>query len=184
MAADLSNLTSKILAENGFSRYEISNYALPGHCSRHNRVYWSGAGWWGFGQGATSSPWGVRFSRPRSQKEYLQWVTTQINHGIDASLIPENQKPVDLDDQIMVGLRRREGVDFKLLAKRYGWSDCEIGKYLPILLSFWSDAMEAGLLVRNGDRFKLTDPVGMDLSNQVIVQMLLWWDSLPIHSDS
>ena len=28
------------------------------HQSRHNRVYWSGLGWWGFGQGSTSSPWG------------------------------------------------------------------------------------------------------------------------------
>ena len=50
--------THLILKNSGYSRYEISNYCLPRHQSRHNRVYWSGLGWWSFGQGSTSSPWG------------------------------------------------------------------------------------------------------------------------------
>ena len=44
-----SKLTSKILNNSGYLRYEISNYSLPMHQSRHNRVYWKGLGWWGFG---------------------------------------------------------------------------------------------------------------------------------------
>ena len=52
-----SELTNFFLKAAGYSRYEISNYSLPGHQSRHNRVYWSGLGWWSFGQGSTSSPW-------------------------------------------------------------------------------------------------------------------------------
>ena len=43
LSFDISKITSQILKGAGFSRYEISNYALPGHASRHNRVYWSGA---------------------------------------------------------------------------------------------------------------------------------------------
>ena len=53
-----SESTNLILKKSGYSRYEISNYCLPMHQSRHNRVYWSGLGWWSFGQGSTSSPWG------------------------------------------------------------------------------------------------------------------------------
>ena len=59
-----SQSTHFILKSSGYSRYEISNYSLPGHQSRHNRVYWSGSGWWGFGQGSTSSPWGRKLTRP------------------------------------------------------------------------------------------------------------------------
>ena len=53
-----SELTNHCLKGSGYTRYEISNYSLPGHQSRHNRVYWKGQGWWSFGQGSTSSPWG------------------------------------------------------------------------------------------------------------------------------
>ena len=60
LAADLMELTAERLAAAGYGHYEIYNYALPGHASRHNRVYWSGGGWWGFGMGATGAPWGVR----------------------------------------------------------------------------------------------------------------------------
>jgi len=66
-----------ILKNSGYSRYEISNYCLPRHQSRHNRVYWSGLGWWSFGQGSTSSPWGKKLSRPRVSKEYKEWVIRQ-----------------------------------------------------------------------------------------------------------
>ena len=40
-----SELTNIVLKESGYSRYEISNYSLPGHQSRHNRVIdWSDGG--------------------------------------------------------------------------------------------------------------------------------------------
>ena len=39
-----SELTNLILKASGYSRYEISNYSIPGHQSRHNRVYWKGLG--------------------------------------------------------------------------------------------------------------------------------------------
>ena len=33
-----SELTNLILKDSGYSRYEISNYSIPGHQSRHNRI--------------------------------------------------------------------------------------------------------------------------------------------------
>ena len=73
VSCDLMALTSARLSAAGLRRYEISNHARPGHASRHNRVYWSGAGWWGFGMGATSAPWGQRIARPRTREAYAAW---------------------------------------------------------------------------------------------------------------
>jgi oxygen-independent coproporphyrinogen-3 oxidase len=74
LGADLMELSWERLTAAGYGHYEISNYARPGHASRHNRVYWSGAGWWGFGLGATSAPFGRRLARPRTRAAYARWL--------------------------------------------------------------------------------------------------------------
>ncbi len=178
-ALEMMTFSSEMLCKEGFSRYEISNFALPGHASRHNRVYWTGAGWWGFGQGATSSPWGERFARPRTREAYKDWVENQELKGIHYSLDKSNCRPMDLDEQIMTGLRTREGVDLEELAKRAGWSQRQCDDYLPLLLLRWKSLIDRGLMKCNGKRFQLSDPEGMQISNQFLVEMLLWWDSLP-----
>ena len=43
-----------MLTKAGFVHYEVSNFAKPGHESRHNHVYWSAKPFLGFGVGATS----------------------------------------------------------------------------------------------------------------------------------
>ena len=175
----MNKLTSSILRANGLARYEISNYAIPGHASRHNRVYWSGAGWWAFGMGATSAPWGERVARPRTREEYKRWIYQQEINGLDRSLIARNSKIFNLDDQLIVGLRRREGVDLESLAKSWGWDNHESDMYLNSLESRWQDFLEQGLLQSMGRRYFLSDPHGIEISNQVLIEMLLWWDSLP-----
>lgn len=47
-------LTWKVLAEYGYERYEISNYARPGHRCRHNMGYWTGEEYLGLGPAAAS----------------------------------------------------------------------------------------------------------------------------------
>ena len=46
--------TEEILKENGYHRYEISNYALDGRECLHNRRYWECREYIGFGLGAAS----------------------------------------------------------------------------------------------------------------------------------
>ena len=103
--------TSLFLNGSGYSRYEISNYSLAGHQSRHNRVYWSGLGWWSFGQGSTSAPWGRKFTRPRKSKDYKDWVINQCEDSLDPSLIKRDFLYQELDEKIMLGMRLKEGVN-------------------------------------------------------------------------
>ncbi len=179
LSVEIMNLTNEVLKTAGFSRYEISNYAFPGHASRHNRVYWSGSGWWGFGQGATSAPWGQRLARPRTRDGYKRWIEIQEEEGLDHSLLAAEALPMQLDDKLLVGLRCREGIDFEALARGYGWDDEKCQKYLSALELRWRQSIQKGWLKRVGRRYRLTDPEGISISNQVLVEVLLWWDSLP-----
>ena len=173
-----SELTHLIIKSSGYSRYEISNYCLPGHQSRHNRVYWSGFGWWSFGQGSTSSPWGEKLTRPRVSKEYKEWVNRQDELNLDSSLINKDFIYKELDEKIMLGLRLKEGVDIQKVFKEQNWDNKKFESNLSKLLEEWEKFLESGLLVRNGNRFFLSDPAGMELSNQILISMFKWWDDI------
>jgi coproporphyrinogen III oxidase-like Fe-S oxidoreductase len=163
LAADLMELTARTLAAAGYGHYEISNYALPGHASRHNRVYWSGAGWWGFGMGATAAPWGVREARPRTREGYAAWLEQQAaaRRQSDGSLAPDGAAGMPLDELWMVGLRRREGVLLQAPES---------------LRRRWQPFVEQGLLRQEGPRWRLSDPEGLALSNAVLRELLGWWE--------
>ena len=173
-----SETTHLILKNSGYSRYEISNYCLPKHQSRHNRVYWSGLGWWGFGQGSTSSPWGQKLTRPRVSKEYKEWVMGQYKLSLDSSLNNIDYVYQELDEKIMLGLRLKEGIDIYKFFEEQNWENKKLESNLRKLLSKWERFLESGLLVKNGNRFFLSDPQGMELSNQILISMFEWWDEI------
>jgi putative oxygen-independent coproporphyrinogen III oxidase len=51
-SAAMYELADRRLAQAGFEWYEISNWARPGHRSRHNLAYWQGRAWEAVGPGA------------------------------------------------------------------------------------------------------------------------------------
>ena len=78
----------------------------------------------------------------------------------------------------MLNLRTSEGVNVRNLMKEYGWSDEKIeGNYLK-LIKTWNKYIDGGLLKNEGDRFFLSDPKGMDLSNQILIDMFSWWEKI------
>ena len=173
-----SNLTNLMLKNSGYLRYEISNYSLPGHQSRHNRVYWQGSGWWSFGQGSTSSPWGKRLTRPRISRDYQDWVIEQCQGKLDESLLKNYDFSQSIDEKIMLGLRLKEGINIRKLLFEEGWEKDDIEENIYNLLNVWQKYFEDGTLVSDGERFFLSDPNGMDLSNQIIIAMFQWWDKV------
>ncbi len=176
-AADRIAFTTSRLRRAGYNRYEISNFARPGHASRHNRVYWSGAGWWAFGLGATSAPWGARMARPRTREAYASWLKDQRLH-LDPSLLEGAAESLPLDERLLVGLRCHEGVNLWELARRCGWNEMRCSRDLPLLEARWQPFVDTGLMERFGCRWRLSDPEGMAVSNRVLVEVVEWWELL------
>jgi oxygen-independent coproporphyrinogen-3 oxidase len=174
LAADLMELTWAELRAAGYGHYEISNYALPGHASRHNRVYWSGAGWWGFGMGATAAPWGERQPRPRTRQAYANWLASAWPPDA-GQLSPGPGMP--LDERLLVGLRRREGVRLAALLAGEGLAAAGVVAALAELREALAPWLERGLLLEEGGRWRLSDPAGLALSNGVLAGLLGWWEA-------
>ena len=64
--------TIEVLAQYGFQRYEISNYAREGYECRHNVGYWTRKDYLGFGIGAASLVDNGRFQNRRELAAYLE----------------------------------------------------------------------------------------------------------------
>lgn len=79
---EMYELTGKILEENGYERYEISNYAKKGYTCKHNITYWERGEYLGFGLGAASLMNEMRFSNIRELKAYVAYLI-------------EKEKPID-----------------------------------------------------------------------------------------
>ena len=169
LGADLMDLTATLLRAAGYGRYEVSNYAWPGHASRHNRVYWSGAGWWGFGMGATAAPFGQRLAKPRTREGYGEWL------GQGGQRLTQPPKGFPLDERVLVGLRRREGVNLKQLLAEHGFGSAALAA-LQKRLDPW---LEGRWLRMEGDRWRLSDPEGLALSSSVLRDFMGWWLEQP-----
>ncbi|MCL1857432.1 MAG: hypothetical protein FWF84_07345, partial [Kiritimatiellaeota bacterium] len=83
------------LAREGYRRYEISNYALPGYECRHNLAVWRGEDYTGIGPAAAS-----RIGLTRSVNPW------SVVSGQWSALTPEE----DEAERFMTGLRLAEGV--------------------------------------------------------------------------
>lgn len=150
--------TKSILAEAGYVRYEISNYARPGKECNHNKVYWTGQNYVGFGLGAASMVEHVRFDNVRSMETYLSRTEKRENcHELSC----EEQ----MEEYMFLGLRLMEGVTKSGFAQRFGRTMEEV--YGSVIERHCREG-----LLENGKEFvRLTDR-GIDVSNYVMADFL------------
>ena len=72
--AEMYELVDDLLTAAGMANYEVSNWAVPGHECRHNRVYWSQGDYLGFGSAAHSHRAGRRWWNVRTPDRYVELV--------------------------------------------------------------------------------------------------------------
>ena len=114
---DLYDFAVKYLKENGFNRYEVSNFSKDGFKSRHNLNYWNRGEYIGFGVAASSFIGERRFTNTEKIDEY----TACILRGRVAEIYSEEIEGDEREFEfIMLGLRKDEGFRFDEFKKRFG----------------------------------------------------------------
>ena len=78
----------------------------------------------------------------------------------------------------MLGLRLKEGIDINKLISEQNWDEKKSKINLQKLLNEWEKFLESGLLIKRGNRYLLSDPKGMELSNQILISMFRWWEKI------
>ena len=156
-------LTERLMNAHGYHRYEISNYALPGRECRHNVRYWRRSPYIGFGIGAASLLDEMRWSNTRDLQRYLS----------GSGSLPDSREEIQnrsgseqMEEFMVLGLRMMEGVSCADFAEKFG---CELDS---VYGGVCERLISEGLLVREGDRYKLTAR-GIDVSNSVLAEFLL-----------
>lgn len=154
--------TKERLAQAGYHRYEISNYAKQGYESRHNSSYWIGTEYLGVGLGASSLFTNARYHNETELSTYMEEAEAgkDVRREIER-LVPEEQ----MEEFMILGLRMMCGISRAEFQKRFG---------KPIETVYGSAIKKLerqGLLVLKGDVIVLTD-AGIDVSNQVFVEFV------------
>ena len=162
---EMYQLTKEILAENGYERYEISNYARKGKECIHNIGYWSGTPYLGFGLGASSYFEGTRFSNEKNLEKYKESPYVPFMMREDYTVLSEKD---EMEEFMFLGLRKRAGISEREFKERFkvGLKDIYgkvIAKYEEMDLLEWMD---------EGEMLRLTD-AGIDVSDYIFCDFML-----------
>lgn len=145
------------LSQNGFYRYEISNYAINGYESKHNLKYWNQEQYLGFGSSASSFFGGKRYTNTKDIKEYIK----RINKN---EILYDECEELDLlslmKEYVMLNLRKLEGLNkdnFKIKYQK---------EIYDIFAEEINELEKLGLLEENKKYIKLTSR-GLEVANLV-----------------
>ena len=144
---EMQRLCTRYLAENGYGRYEISNYAVPGRECRHNICYWERGDYIGIGCAAHSLFENRRFANTADLDEYLSG-----KRMAEETLLDEMDV---VEETVMLGLRMVKGISMDDVPDRRA-----------------ADRLiKAGLAKTADGRFMLTEH-GMELQNAAVLELL------------
>ncbi|MDU5493195.1 MAG: radical SAM family heme chaperone HemW [Clostridium perfringens] len=157
------HLAKKILEENGFNQYEISNYAKEGKECRHNLAYWNMDNWIGVGSAAASYINGKRIKNISSVEEYINSINEK---GEAVEEIINNSKNDNMEEFMFMGLRKINGIDENEFKNRFSMNINDV--YGEILNKYIGE----GLLIRESGRIFLSEK-GIEISNIIMADFLL-----------
>jgi oxygen-independent coproporphyrinogen-3 oxidase len=146
----------------GYEHYEISNLCLPGFESRHNKKYWTGDSYYGFGCSAHSFDGKRRWANERDVRKYVEAIENNIPVVVEKHDLTE----ADLRaEAVFLGMRLMRGVDARAYEASFGVD--LLAEHRDDLRQFH----EAGLIEFDGDVIRLTR-TGALMSNEVFAKFV------------
>lgn len=180
-----------ILETLGFAQYEISNFALPGHESKHNSGYWRLCDYLGAGAGAVGTVWGgnrnpsleknsarekkgVRFTNTRDIQQYVEFWKGCKWTG-EGALSPGECEPIDLQTEekecVMMGFRTTRGIGENEYRARFG---ADLAKRLGAengTFARWREKGLARVTRKNGEAFYSLTREGLLFLNRFLLEL-------------
>lgn len=153
-------MTGRLLADSGYSRYEISNYAKEGMECEHNLVYWNRGDYIGFGISAASLINNVRLQNTDSIDEYIAAPLKAMRHREKLSLKDR------MSECMMLGLRKIAGVSCEEFLVEFGE---DIYDVYGNIIEYWRDK---GYLICEAGRIRCSEE-GLNICNRIMVDFIL-----------
>jgi len=167
LAADLYELTNKIMADANMPAYEVSNYAAEGHQSKHNMIYWRYDDYAGVGPGAHGRVTvdGAKYAT-RTHRAPDIWLERNKAQGHGYHAFEKLDAAQSFEECFMMGMRIAEGVSIEKLEHLSGKKFADI---------FTSDKINSlaqeGLIIVTQTHIKPTQK-GMQRLNSIMSYLL------------
>lgn len=116
IAAEMYQVVTNVLKNNGFCHYEISNYAKQGYQSQHNSGYWHGVRYLGLGASAHSYDGESRFFNIPHTIKYCN----AIQQGLPVATTEKLTEKENFNEYVFTALRTSEGLNINSLSARFG----------------------------------------------------------------
>lgn len=160
--ADMFEWTIGTLISNGYSHYEICNFAKPNREVKHNMVYWNNQEYVGLGVGACGYMDGVRYTNIRAIPPYIEALGQGKKPIAETECLTGN---AEKSETLMLSLHKREGLCLTEYEHRFGEAvDVEFRE----MIQKW---MDLDLIEQNKTHLRLTRR-GLFLANEVFVELM------------
>ncbi len=114
---------NKKLQDNGFIKYEISNYAYPGFESKHNLCYWNQERYLGFGVNASSFFNLKRYKNTSDINKYIDGIYNNKDIVVESE---ELDKLALMKEYVILKLRLTKGLEVLEFRQKFGIDIFEI----------------------------------------------------------
>jgi len=166
LVADMYDHAREALREAGWEHYEISNFARPGHRSRHNQVYWRGGDYLGIGAGAHGYVDGVRYENIAHPAAYIERASAPDADGFALAGAYRPNRTMGMADWLEARLRLLEGFQLEEFEHRFG------ERLLEMTGPTVAELRDAGALELAGSCLRLGSR-GLLLHSEVVVRLLI-----------
>ena len=159
----MNEIILRTLSENGYERYEISNYAKDGKYCRHNIRYWSGEDYIGAGTSSHEYFNGERQENIKTVEGYIRLIRTTGSASVRRH---ENTKDEEVEEYVFMGMRMMRGLNKKKFEERFQRT----------IESYYENSIQkhikSGLLIDTPEVLRFTQK-GIEFSNHVLSDFLL-----------
>ena len=156
--AEMFLFLCKMLKQNGFKHYEISNFAKANYESKHNCAYWKNKHYYGFGLNASGYEQNIRYKNTDIFNDYIK------NPNLKSEETKLSEQEI-MEDEIFLALRLEDGINVEEINKKFNINFTE--KYHEIIEKY----SKLQLLEYKNNHVKLTEE-GFLLSNEIMSEFI------------